>query len=88
MTDSTSATGRADGALPATGEEIRTILGPIDDTLLASLLAVGATSAEVLEAQTWLNSDDYLHRSLHHGQTGRVAALVEILEAEEPEEPD
>lgn len=88
MTDSISATGRSDGALPATGEEIRSVLGPLDDTLLASLLAVGATPAEVLEAQTWLNSDDYLHRSLHHGQSGRVAALVEILEAEEPEDPD
>lgn len=71
---------------PATVPEIRAIIGPCDDELLADLAAVGATKEEVLEAFAWLNSDDYLHRKLHHGLQGRAADVFEILEAALPEE--
>lgn len=71
----------------ATGSEIREIVGPIEDSVLARIVAVGATREDILEAWTWLTSDDYLHQKLQHSQQGRVAQVVEILEAELPE-PD
>jgi hypothetical protein len=71
----------------ATAQDVRDILGPVDDGLVASILALGATRDEILEANTWLSSDDYMHRQLHHGLTGAAALVFDILEAELPE-PD
>lgn len=71
----------------ATATEIRDIVGPLDDAVMTSIVAVGATREEVLEAKTWLASDDYLHRELHHTLQGRAAEIVDILDAELPE-PD
>lgn len=71
----------------ATASEIREIVGAVDDAVMASIVAVGATQEEVLEAKTWLASDDYLHRELHHAVQGRAAQIVDILEAELPD-PD
>lgn len=72
---------------PASAREIREILGPVDDSVITSILAVGAAREEILEANAWLSSDDYLHRALHHGLSGRAALVFDILEAELPE-PD
>lgn len=71
----------------ATASEIRDIVGPLEDNVVASIVALGATRDEVLEAQAWLASDDYLHRELRHALQGRAAQVFEILEAELPE-PD
>jgi hypothetical protein len=71
---------------PATTHEIREIIGQWDDDILARIAAIGATKEEVLEAFAWLNSDDYLHRKLHHGLSGRPALVFEILEATLPED--
>jgi hypothetical protein len=71
----------------ATASEIRDIVGELDDGVIAGILALGATREEVLEAQNWLISDDYLHRELQRTLQGRAAAIFEILEAELPE-PD
>lgn len=70
---------------PATALEIRQILGPVDDQLMNSILSLEATPDDVLVAQTWLTSDDYLHRQLHHTLSGRAAQVFEILEAEQPD---
>lgn len=71
----------------ATGKDIREIVGALDDGAVARIVAVGATRDEVIEAQTWITSDDYLHRRLHHDLAGRAARVFAILEAELPE-PD
>ena len=71
----------------ATAQDVRDILGPVDDALIASILAVEATRDEILDASTWLNSDNYMHRQLHHGLSGTAALVFDILEAELPE-PD
>ncbi len=78
--------GSADqGNRSATAAEIREILGPVDDQTVSSILNLEATPSEIIEAQTWLTSDDYLHRQLHHALSGRAAQVFEILEAEQPE---
>ncbi len=71
----------------ATASEILDIVGALDDSVIASIVALGATREEILEAQAWLTSDDYLHRELHHPLHGRAAQGFDILEAELPE-PD
>ena len=71
----------------ATASDIRHIVGALDDSVIASIIALGATREEILEAQAWLTSDDYLHRELHHSLHGRAAEVFEILEAE-LEEPE
>jgi len=68
----------------ATPSDIREIAGAVDDGVIASIAALGATRDEVLEAYAWLTSDDYLHRELHHSLHGRVAQVFEILEAQLP----
>ncbi len=69
----------------ANSTEIRTIIGQCDDDLVMQILGVGGTYDEVLEAYTWLTSDDYLHRRLHRSPSGRAAQIFEILESALPE---
>jgi hypothetical protein len=74
---------------PVTGAEVIEIVGKLDDGAVAKIIATGATAAELLEAHTWLSSDDYLHRRLHRAPRGAVAELCRILEEElrPPEDP-
>ena len=70
---------------PATASEIIEIVGHLDDAAIASILATGATAAEVLEAFTWANADDQLGTELQHGRHGAAGAVYEILLQEEPD---
>ncbi len=74
-----------------TREEVRAVLGPCEDRLVAEILATDATGEELIEAAGWLGSDEALVNTGHPLPAGRVARLVEILEraAEElvPPEP-
>lgn len=82
---------RAEKKMPvATADEVRAIVGEIGDEALASVLATGASAAEVLEAHTWLNADDVMGPVLKRPLHGTVAAVLDILEAElePPEEPE
>ncbi len=72
---------------PATGDEIRQILGPTDDEQVMVILATGATVAEVMEAFEWLSGDDRLGTELEHTRRGRAGAVYEIL-ARDIEEED
>jgi hypothetical protein len=73
---------------PATASEIVEIVGHLDDGVIASILATGATPAEVLEAFTWANADDQLGTELQHGRHGAVGAVYVILLQVEPEPED
>ena len=70
---------------PATASEIIEIVGHLDDAAIASILATGATAAEVLEAFTWANADDQLGTELRHGRSGVAGEVYEILMQEEPD---
>jgi hypothetical protein len=72
-----------------TRNEVIAVLGPVDDDLLVEIVGTGATQAELLEAYTWLRSDEALVNEGRSLPSGRVGALVEILEtSEETEEPE
>ena len=67
---------------PASASEVRAIVGEFDDTVIARIVATGATAAEVLEAFTWLTADDQLGTELERTCSGRVAQVYEILDEE------
>lgn len=70
-----------------TMETIVRVLGPVDEAVAAQLAATGATEEELLEAHHWVNNDEPLLNDLRPLPKGRVAALIEILDAlEEPDE--
>jgi len=71
---------------PATGPEVISIIGQVDETILTRIIETGATPAEVLEAFTWTAADDQLGDELQRLPTGRVAAVYEILTEDEDEE--
>lgn len=68
----------------ATADDVREIVGPLDDQVVARIVATGASAAEVLEAHTWMNADDYLGELEKH-KSPKVQQVIEILEAELPE---
>ena len=55
---------------PASANEVRTIIGPLDDAVIAQIVATGATAAEVLEAYTWFMADDQLGTELERTRHG------------------
>lgn len=71
-------------------DDIRRLVGPVDDTVAAEIIALGTTAEELAEAQAWMTSDEYLlseGRSPPTGRAQRILDLLEILEREaaEPE---
>ena len=73
-----------DTAKPATASEVVGIVGALDDAVITSILATGATAAEVLEAYNWSTADDTLGGDLERPRTGRVAEVYDILADETP----
>lgn len=69
---------------PAAGAaEIHEILGPVSDDLLADLLRIGASAAEVQEAVMRLDADDAVGREARRSPSARVVAVMEVLAAAE-----
>lgn len=66
-------------------DDVISVLGRVDETLIAEVIAIGASIDELREAWAWLNGDEAL---MNEGRTlpgTRVAALIELLEADEDE---
>lgn len=62
-------------------EEITAILGPVDESLIAEIHQTGATGEELAEAWAWVNADEALLNEGRPHPIGRVAELVDLLEA-------
>jgi hypothetical protein len=73
---------------PITLDELRQIVGPLEDNVASAVIATGATVEEVAEAYAWLTMDDPLGRDLHHACQGRAALVCDILAAELEEAED
>ncbi len=71
-----------------TSGDVIAVLGPVDETLVAEVVATGATQAELAEAFAWANNDEALIGEGRHLPEGRVAALVDLLTAGEEEQAD
>ncbi|QXX73618.1 hypothetical protein [Methylovirgula sp. HY1] len=60
-------------------DDMASVLGPVDDTLAAELMATGATLVELEQAWAWINADEAFINAYKPLPTGRVAQLIEIL---------
>jgi hypothetical protein len=69
-------------------EEIKAILGPIDEATIADINRTGASAGELAEAWAWMNADEALINEGRSLPSGRVAEVVALLEALEPEAAD
>jgi hypothetical protein len=79
----------AAGARPANAsyDELRRILGDIDEAKAIKILALGPTVAELEQAAMWAAGEgDGLARS-GHPLTGLVAVMLDIITADEEEPP-
>jgi hypothetical protein len=72
----------------ATASEIKAIVGPLDDAVIARILDTGATPEDVLEALTRANADDQIGTELGHGRRGAAGEVYEILMSVEPDEAE
>jgi len=69
--------------MPLTREEIVSVLGPTDETLVADILSTGASFADLREAWAWLNGDEALMGEGRPLPGPRVAELIDLLDANE-----
>jgi hypothetical protein len=67
---------------PVTASDIVQVAGPIDDSVIAQIIAVGATAEEVKEAHAWLSTRDYFRRLAHDAAHGRIARVYHLLDAQ------
>lgn len=65
---------------PASGRDIRSILGPVDDRLVTDIMATGATHHEIMQAMEWLDDDDYMGKEVGKPMNIRVARVHRILQ--------
>jgi len=66
-----------------TREDVVSVLGPTDETLIADILFTGASSEELREAWVWLNEDEALMGEGRPLPGTRVAELIDLLDADE-----
>ena len=71
---------------PLTSDDIRRIVGSVDEKTAADILATGAREDELLEAVAWVHADDAMMDKLRPLPSGRVGRLVEILQPTPPAE--
>jgi hypothetical protein len=69
-----------------TRQDVQTLIGSTSDVMLAEILDIGATRAELVEAWAWLENDEAMLNDGRPIPSGRVAALVDILRARDEEE--
>lgn len=77
------------GAQPATagGDDLRRILGDIDDAKVVEILALKPTLADLEEAAIWATGDGDILAKGGRPLGGVAAAIVDILTADEDEPP-
>ncbi|HEY0184736.1 MAG TPA: hypothetical protein VGC09_18195 [Rhodopila sp.] len=71
-----------------TRDEIVAVLGPIDDHLITEFLATEASSEEFAAARAWLANDEAPMNAGAPLASGRVARLIDLLEAAESDVAD
>jgi len=71
-----------------TAGTVVSILGPVDQSLIAEVIATGATLDELEQAFAWINNDEALIGEGRRLPGGRVATLVDILAADDEEDED
>jgi len=66
--------------------DVIAVLGPVDESLIAEIIATGATADDLAQAWAWVNSDEALVGELRPLPTGKVAELADLLEPDDDDE--
>jgi hypothetical protein len=69
-----------------TRNDIISVLGPVDETVIADIALTGASLEELREAFAWIGADEALVNEGHPLPGIRVARLIEILDVPEDED--
>lgn len=69
-----------------TRKDIISVLGPVDEAVIADIALTGASLDELREAFAWLGADEALVNEGHPLPGTLVARLIEILEVPEDED--
>jgi len=69
----------------ATMDEVRKIIGPFEDDVVAKITNIHATAEEVSEAYRWVRSDECMQRHLSPDLRGKTAEVFDILKGEFPD---
>jgi hypothetical protein len=73
---------------PVTREDVKAVIGPVDEMILSEIIGMGATAEELAEAAAWVGNDEALINSGRPLATGRVGRLVELLARESEDAED
>jgi hypothetical protein len=68
--------------------DVIAMLGPVDDAVVAEIIAMGATASELAEARAWTGNDEPLMNAGRPLAGGRVARLIEIIRDLEEEDEE
>jgi hypothetical protein len=71
-----------------TREEVIALIGRSDDEVLTDILKMGASRSELAEARAWIENDEAMLNAGRPIPSGRVARLVEILQADDEDLPE
>ena len=63
-----------------TRDDVRALVGPVDDIVAAEIVGTGATREELARAFAWVENNEPMLNEGRRLPTGREARLVEILE--------
>ncbi len=77
-----------DASRPATSDDIRHVLGDIDDTTTAEILAVQPSYGDLSDAAIWARGDGDLITREHRELSAGARAVAEILVREDEEVAD
>lgn len=67
-----------------TRDEVRAALGPVDDIVVAEIIAMGVTADELAEARAWVEDDILLGgKPLPSERVGRLIQILEKIENDE-----
>jgi hypothetical protein len=69
-------------------DEVRALIGRSDDRVVTEVLNLGASRAELAEARAWLENDEAMLNAGRPIPSGRVARLVEMLQADDENLPE
>jgi len=66
-------------------DDVVSVLGPVDEPVVADIVATGVTPEELAEAWAWVNADEAMIGEGRPLPCGRVAELVELLQPDQDE---
>lgn len=69
-----------------TRDDVLSVIGPADETLVTEIIATEATTEELTHAWAWANNDEALINEGRPLPSGRTAELVELLTPQDDEE--